>query len=375
LNKQIKKEEKHIVSLKEELMQKENVIDAKTETVKIVNKKNDQLGKDVLAKERTIEKYNDKINALEKKMAKDLNLARAKEQELVSKVQGLGQLDKDNKGEIKALQHEANKYKKALGTVLDGTYEDVNTKEQKIADLTSQLSNTKKELAKELRLSSSKSGLLKDLERELNSKQNERSSIVESMSTKTEGLSKEIESKNNSLNILNKEKETLLLKLKQNDEGVSYEFVQLGEAMAKIQEKLQLGIDDYRLELQLSDEGIEMTVLTDKLFSSGSSDINAAGKGILFDIGNVLTSVVPENKVEILGHTDNKPIRYSAWNSNWELSTARSLSVLEYFVTERNMKPNRFAVVGCGEYFPVADNATEQGRKKNRRVDIVIKPL
>ena len=75
----------------------------------------------------------------------------------------------------------------------------------------------------------------------------------------------------------------------------------------------------------------------------------------------------------IEGHTDNQPIKRSGWKSNWELSTARALSVLHY-LSEKSVAEPRLAATGYGEYKPVATNDAREGRQKNRRVEIVILP-
>jgi len=78
--------------------------------------------------------------------------------------------------------------------------------------------------------------------------------------------------------------------------------------------------------------------------------------------------------IGIEGYTDNVPIKHSNWKSNWELSTARSLSVLHYLVNEKGISPERLSAIGFGEYRPVSLENTREGRKLNRRVEIVIQP-
>ena len=78
--------------------------------------------------------------------------------------------------------------------------------------------------------------------------------------------------------------------------------------------------------------------------------------------------------IYIEGHTDDEPIRLSAWRSNWELSTARALEVLHYFIDAGNLNPKRLAATGYGEFHPVGDNSSPEGRSANRRVEIVVSP-
>jgi len=74
------------------------------------------------------------------------------------------------------------------------------------------------------------------------------------------------------------------------------------------------------------------------------------------------------------GHTDNEPIKYSGWRSNWELSSGRALAVVHYLIDKRNLEPDRIRAVGFGEFQPVASNDAPEGRRQNRRVEIVILP-
>jgi chemotaxis protein MotB len=81
----------------------------------------------------------------------------------------------------------------------------------------------------------------------------------------------------------------------------------------------------------------------------------------------------PELKIHVIGHTDNVPIR-SRFASNWELSTARALAAVHFLTEKAGVDPHRVGAVGYGEYRPIADNATAEGRAKNRRIAITILP-
>lgn len=106
------------------------------------------------------------------------------------------------------------------------------------------------------------------------------------------------------------------------------------------------------------------------LFDSGSAVIKKEYEEPLIEIGNLINKV--DNHIRVEGHTDNRPIVTAAYPSNWELSAARASSVVRLFISRCNTSPRKLVAVGYGEYKPVADNATEEGRKKNRRIDIII---
>jgi chemotaxis protein MotB len=91
-------------------------------------------------------------------------------------------------------------------------------------------------------------------------------------------------------------------------------------------------------------------------------------------VSAVLKDNMAQFNIGIEGHTDNIPIKHSNWKSNWELSTARALSVLHYLEKNQGISPERLSAIGYGEYRPVASNETNEGRKQNRRVEIVILP-
>ena len=91
-------------------------------------------------------------------------------------------------------------------------------------------------------------------------------------------------------------------------------------------------------------------------------------------VARVINENVPDMDIGIEGHTDNIPIRFSGWKSNWELSSARAMSVLHYLVDESSVAPTRVTAIGAGEYRPMASNDTKEGRQFNRRVEVIILP-
>jgi chemotaxis protein MotB len=108
------------------------------------------------------------------------------------------------------------------------------------------------------------------------------------------------------------------------------------------------------------------------LFASGSAELDRQAKEVLNDLAELISTLPQECRIIIEGHTDNVPIKTKEYANNMELSIARAISVLNYFVKEKGLPPERFAVVGYGEYRPVAPNDTEENRAKNRRIEIII---
>jgi len=108
-------------------------------------------------------------------------------------------------------------------------------------------------------------------------------------------------------------------------------------------------------------------------FASGEAAIRPESRPLLDKLAGILRRI--PNPVAVEGHTDNRPIHTPQFPSNWELSTYRATALVRYFIEQHRLDPARFAAAGYGEYAPVADNGDEKGRRLNRRVDIIIKPL
>ena len=149
---------------------------------------------------------------------------------------------------------------------------------------------------------------------------------------------------------------------------------ELGRARKLLEGKLSQEIQDKQVKLDMMEKGLVITVVGDLLFDSGKAKIRSEAEPLLDKVASVLKENVPRLNVGIEGHTDDQPIKYSGWKSNWELSTARALSVLHYLVNEKGISPDRLSAIGYGEYRPVASNNTKESRQLNRRVEIVILP-
>jgi chemotaxis protein MotB len=160
------------------------------------------------------------------------------------------------------------------------------------------------------------------------------------------------------------------------------------EAVTAEQEKAvkELSTQADQLELQLKEE-IEKGEIRLKryktktiinidnsiLFDSGKTTVKEGVKDSLSKIAAALNNF-PENNIQIEGHTDDVPIHTAKYPSNWELSAARALSVLRFFVDKTEVDPRKLSAVGYGEYHPLVPNDTPENKRLNRRVDIVILP-
>ncbi|PIU41845.1 MAG: hypothetical protein COS99_03480 [Candidatus Omnitrophica bacterium CG07_land_8_20_14_0_80_42_15] len=152
------------------------------------------------------------------------------------------------------------------------------------------------------------------------------------------------------------------------------ETARMEEAMRDLEKKLKQEIADKQVSLKMAENGLVITFVAEVLFDSGKADLRNEAHSALGKVADVIKERVGDRDVGVEGHTDNVPITHSGWKSNWELSTTRATSVLHYLVNNCGLKPERLSAIGYGEYRPVASNDTEEGRQKNRRVEIVILP-
>ena len=125
-----------------------------------------------------------------------------------------------------------------------------------------------------------------------------------------------------------------------------------------------------KVSVAVTQRGLVVSLKEAGFFDSGSATLKQSSMALLKDVVASLASY--SNSVRVEGHTDNIPISSAAFPSNWELSTSRATNVLQYLTKQEDFDPARISAAGYGEYRPVADNSDEDGRSKNRRVDIVL---
>jgi chemotaxis protein MotB len=124
------------------------------------------------------------------------------------------------------------------------------------------------------------------------------------------------------------------------------------------------------LDSRLEKRGLVISLPQAVLFPSGEDHIIPAALPMISQIADVLTSV--PNKVALVGHADSVPIHNKRFQSNWELSAARSLSLLQVLSTRYGIAESRLSVQSYGAYNPKEPNDTEAGRAENRRVEILL---
>jgi chemotaxis protein MotB len=152
------------------------------------------------------------------------------------------------------------------------------------------------------------------------------------------------------------------------------------EQVSKTSKSLE---DEMRSQLESRDVTISklqgrltVNIVDRVMFDSGEAVLKPDGEVVMRKIAQILQEH-PQLSIHVVGHTDNVPIRQTAQSrfaSNWELSTARALAAVHFLTERAGVDPRRVGAVGYGEFRPVADNATPEGRAKNRRIAITILP-
>jgi chemotaxis protein MotB len=115
-----------------------------------------------------------------------------------------------------------------------------------------------------------------------------------------------------------------------------------------------------------------VVLATDVLFGSGSASLSKDGKAAIVEVAGVLAGI-PRRAFQIEGHTDAVPIASAQFPSNWELASARAITVVETMI-EAGVKPERVSAASFADSRPVQKNESVEGRKGNRRIEIVVLP-
>lgn len=158
------------------------------------------------------------------------------------------------------------------------------------------------------------------------------------------------------------------------------ETVPITEDIQQLKEQIEAYLEQNQQEnieqdiiVEIDARGLIIRFPDKALFDSGKADLKQESIDTLDFLGGLLTSEeFNMMAIRVEGHTDNIPINTFRYPSNWELSTTRATNVLKYFINKSELAPKRLAASGYGEYYPIDDNVTREGRSKNRRVDIVI---
>jgi chemotaxis protein MotB len=148
------------------------------------------------------------------------------------------------------------------------------------------------------------------------------------------------------------------------------DVVELMPSLKVLSSTLQQEIKDGKVEVTLEPRGLVVSLKQTAFFPSGADVIDPTTAPTVEKLAEALNAV--SNPLRIEGHTDSQPIHTARFRSNWELSAARAISMMELLATRYNVDRSRVAITGFADNAPEASNDTPEGRAKNRRVDVVI---
>lgn len=209
--------------------------------------------------------------------------------------------------------------------------------------------------------------------------------LVVELSARIKQLEAELAGLQGNLDTANKEKASLLKdrsSLQASVADMQAALKELAERRAAAEERVaqfkdllarfKKLIDAGQLRVKIVDGRMVVVLATDILFASGKAELSESGRSALLEVAKIL-STIPDRSFQVEGHTDNVPIQTERFPSNWELASARALVVVRTLV-EGGVASNRLSGASYGEFRPVADNQTLDGRISNRRIEIVVVP-
>jgi chemotaxis protein MotB len=215
---------------------------------------------------------------------------------------------------------------------------------------------------------------------------NSKAKETETLAAQNDGLQAQVKSLTADVASLKKEQELTRMEKEALQAKVD-ELTQKAEKAEKLEKatqtyqdltkKLEKEIQEGQVQISEMKNRLTMTMLDKIIFPSGSAEISKDGKKVLDKVISILKDI-KDKRIQIEGHTDNVPIVSSLkkrFPTNWELSTGRATEVVRYLQENGGIDPHLLSATGYAEFMPVAPNDTEEGKHKNRRIEIVLLPL
>ena len=149
-------------------------------------------------------------------------------------------------------------------------------------------------------------------------------------------------------------------------------LVKIQDVVDPILNELEEEFEEFKgfVDVSVEENQVTIRMMGEATFDTGQAELRKEFVPLLLKIGEILSKT--RGEIIIAGHTDNVPLRGGRFKSNLGLSMARAGSVAEYLLKSTSIDPQRLSTMGFGEYRPLESNDTEQGRQKNRRVEIVV---
>jgi chemotaxis protein MotB len=141
----------------------------------------------------------------------------------------------------------------------------------------------------------------------------------------------------------------------------------------QLKKEIETGFQDMQdlIQVEVGEREVAIRLMGETAFDSGKAEIKGQMEPLLLKIGQVLEA--SSGDIIIAGHTDNVPLNGGPYGSNLKLSIARAATVAEFLLAKTAIPPSRLATMGFGKYRPIESNDTAEGRKRNRRVEIILR--
>jgi chemotaxis protein MotB len=155
------------------------------------------------------------------------------------------------------------------------------------------------------------------------------------------------------------------------------ELAALHSTQDELVEGLKQEIADRQVQVERIKDKLKVDMVDEILFDSGEATIKPGGLAVLAKVGAALKKVT-DRPIEVQGHTDNVPIKGALaqrFATNWELSAARALNVARFLQDTAGLDPTRLSATAYSEYHPRGSNDSEEGRRQNRRIEILLGPV
>jgi chemotaxis protein MotB len=211
-----------------------------------------------------------------------------------------------------------------------------------------------------------------DSEEALNGKISELDNQIAELTSTRDGLQAQLDEANASLSMYESKTGGLEKALKATKEDLNELKKQRAAAEARLRKYRQLAA---KLANMVQSGKLKVKVRNGKMvieLDAGKTELKDDGQAALTELASVLQTI-KDRAFLVTGHTDNVPTKASKFKSNWQLSTARAVTVVQY-LQGGGVKPDRLAAAGYGEYDPVASNDSDEGKALNRRIEIVLMP-
>jgi len=259
-------------------------------------------------------------------------------------------------GKYEAAIAEMDTMRDSLGSAqdeIDRNQQQLKTTEQELEEARKEITAAQDEISRNQRQLEQTAKELEIARNEVSATQND----VQKLEAKKLALQKELSESRSQLATLR---------------NIEAETKRRNEIYAQFIERLKSMIDGGQLTVSIEQGRIVINLPNNVLFRSGSASLNPEGSDALRQIAAVL-SQFSDRRFQIEGHTDNNPISSARFPSNWELSTSRALAVV-HLLTDLGVASENISAAGFGEFQPRADNSTDEGRKLNRRIEIIMLP-